>query len=83
MAPWIFGYSAISFMSPRREVFPTPPCNWAFVQPALSRQIQKLEDELGLALILRAGRQLELTEAGLLLAGAGAFADPTSRTNGG
>jgi LysR family nitrogen assimilation transcriptional regulator len=36
-------------------------------QPALSRQIQKLEDELGLALILRAGRQLELTEAGLLL----------------
>jgi len=36
-------------------------------QPALSRQIQKLEDELGLGLILRAGRQLELTEAGLLL----------------
>lgn len=36
-------------------------------QPALSRQIQKLEDELGLELILRAGRQLELTEAGLLL----------------
>jgi len=36
-------------------------------QPALSRQIQKLEEELGLELILRAGRQLELTEAGLLL----------------
>ena len=36
-------------------------------QPALSRQMQKLEDELGLELILRAGRQLELTEAGLLL----------------
>jgi LysR family transcriptional regulator, nitrogen assimilation regulatory protein len=36
-------------------------------QPALSRQMQKLEGELGLALILRAGRQLELTEAGLLL----------------
>jgi len=36
-------------------------------QPALSRQIQKLENELGLELILRAGRQLELTEAGLLL----------------
>lgn len=36
-------------------------------QPALSRQIQKLEEELGLELLLRAGRQLELTEAGLLL----------------
>jgi LysR family nitrogen assimilation transcriptional regulator len=36
-------------------------------QPALSRQIRKLEDELGLELIVRAGRQLELTEAGLLL----------------
>jgi LysR family transcriptional regulator, nitrogen assimilation regulatory protein len=36
-------------------------------QPALSRQIRKLEDELGIALILRTGRQLELTEAGLLL----------------
>jgi LysR family transcriptional regulator, nitrogen assimilation regulatory protein len=36
-------------------------------QPALSRQMQKLEEELGLELILRAGRQLELTEAGLLL----------------
>src|SRR5580704_1299067 len=36
-------------------------------QPALSRQIRKLEDEVGLALILRTRRQLELTDAGLLL----------------
>jgi LysR family nitrogen assimilation transcriptional regulator len=36
-------------------------------QPALSRQIRKLEDELGIALILRTRRQLELTDAGLLL----------------
>ncbi len=36
-------------------------------QPALSRQIRKIEDELGIELILRAGRQLELTEAGFLL----------------
>ena len=36
-------------------------------QPALSRQIRKIEDELGIELIRRAGRQLELTDAGLLL----------------
>ncbi len=36
-------------------------------QPALSRQIRKIEDELGTELIRRAGRQLELTDAGLLL----------------
>jgi LysR family nitrogen assimilation transcriptional regulator len=36
-------------------------------QPALSRQIRKLEDEVGIALILRTRRQLELTDAGLLL----------------
>lgn len=36
-------------------------------QPALSRAMRKLEDELGVTLVLRTGRQLELTEAGLLL----------------
>ncbi|HEY2530741.1 MAG TPA: LysR family transcriptional regulator [Xanthobacteraceae bacterium] len=36
-------------------------------QPALSRQIRKLEEELGTDLILRTRRQLELTDAGLLL----------------
>jgi LysR family nitrogen assimilation transcriptional regulator len=36
-------------------------------QPALSRQMRKLEDELGVALILRNRRQFELTDAGQLL----------------
>jgi LysR family nitrogen assimilation transcriptional regulator len=36
-------------------------------QPALSRQIRKLEDEIGMPLFVRAGQHLELTEAGGLL----------------
>lgn len=36
-------------------------------QPALSRQVRKLETELGIDLIDRSGRQIGVTEAGLLL----------------
>jgi len=36
-------------------------------QPAISRQVQKLEDELGLPLMIRSGGGIELTEAGALL----------------
>jgi LysR family nitrogen assimilation transcriptional regulator len=36
-------------------------------QPALSRQVHKLEAEIGMPLFLRTGRHLELTDAGQLL----------------
>jgi DNA-binding transcriptional LysR family regulator len=36
-------------------------------QPALSQQIRRLEDELGLALVERTTRRVEMTEAGQLL----------------
>jgi LysR family nitrogen assimilation transcriptional regulator len=36
-------------------------------QPALSRQVQKLEAEVGTPLLMRTGRGLELTDAGVLM----------------
>ena len=36
-------------------------------QPAISRQIKKLEDQIGVQLLIRSGRGIELTDAGTLL----------------
>ncbi|MET8831857.1 LysR family transcriptional regulator [Streptomyces sp. NPDC004610] len=46
----------LSFTRAARELFLT--------QPSLSRQIQRLESDLGLRLIVRSGREIRLTEAG-------------------
>ncbi|RJF83525.1 LysR family transcriptional regulator [Azospirillum cavernae] len=50
-------------------------------QPALSRQLKKLEDELGVQLLVRHGRGVEITEAGAqLLAQAEDLIDHFART---
>jgi LysR family transcriptional regulator, transcription activator of glutamate synthase operon len=47
--------------------FTRAAANEHIAQPALSQQIRRLEDELGLALVERTTRQVALTEAGQLL----------------
>src|SRR5262249_62377095 len=53
-------------------------------QPALTRHVQRLEDELGVALFTRANRGVKLTEAGeKLLEGGTRILRAVERTGGG
>src|SRR5665213_685454 len=49
--------------------FTRAAANQHIAQPALSQQIRRLEDEVGLALVERTTRHVSLTEAGQLLVG--------------
>ena len=51
----------------RRSSFSAAAAELYLTQPAISRQIKGLEDELGAPLFLRGTRRVELTEAGALL----------------
>src|SRR3954463_8106207 len=51
----------------RPRLFPPAAAALPLAQPSLSDQIRRLEAELGVPLFVRAGRRLELTEAGRLL----------------
>jgi len=56
------------FLTVAREENITRAAEILFIsQPALSRQIQQLEDELGVQLIVRGKRKVMLTEVGMLL----------------
>jgi LysR family nitrogen assimilation transcriptional regulator len=50
------------------ENFSKASARLRIAQPAVSRQVQKLEDELGIELFSRVGRRMVLTKAGSLLA---------------
>jgi LysR family nitrogen assimilation transcriptional regulator len=55
------------------ENFSKAASSLRIAQPAISRQVQKLEDELGVELFSRVGRGMVLTKAGSLLAQHAAF----------
>lgn len=51
----------------RAKSFSRASAELRIAQPAISRQVQKLEHELGVALLERKGRSFELTKAGFML----------------
>ena len=62
--PWNSATSVTSSLWPRAENVTHAAANLRVAQPAISRQIRDLEDELGLALLERSAKSVRLTDAG-------------------
>ena len=64
VSTWSCGICAISSRSPRNAISRAQPQRLHIAQPPLSRQIQQLEETLGVQLLERNSRPLKLTETG-------------------